>query len=773
MMRYCWFAFLLPGILTGADLPNHKPTPDELRKAYAEADRLPAEWNPKAFKLELNPHWITGTDCFWYRNDLAKGEREFILVDAAKGTRQPAFDAEKLAKAVSEANGPKLIPKKWPFDSLEYRDGLKKIRFQLGRDVWTFDMESGKAVNDGPMSAPKAKQSKQETDDEEAGDDLTSQPGGPKGPPRGPRTYTIPSPDGKWTVFQKENNLFLKPKDGDEKPLTTDGTASLFYGTVAWSPDSKTISAYKIELGENKEVWYVESSPKEGGRAKLHSHVYPVAGDKFTSYEGWLFDPATMKATKIDAEKIDFHTPRPRWSRDGKRFIYEKTDRGHQRFRIIETDVATGKTRTLFDDHPKTFVNQYANFTLVYADATDEIIASSERDGWNHLYLIDSKAGTIKNQITKGEFVVRGIENIDFDKRTLIFRACGKNTDQDPYFIHQYRVSFDGTGLIPLTEGNGTHTLKWSPDRKHYVDTWSRIDLPPVHELRKAADGEMVCLLETGDVSALKDTGWKMPEVFVAKGRDDKTDIWGMVTRPRNFDPSRKYPVIEYIYAGPHDSFVPKAFRTVHGRQSLAEFGFIVVQCDGMGTLNRSKAFHDVCWKNIGDAGFPDRIAWIKALAAKHPQVDASRVGIYGTSAGGQSSTGALLFHGDFYKVAVSSCGCHDNRMDKSSWNEQWMGVPVGPHYEAQSNITNAHKLQGKLMLIVGEMDTNVPPESTYRLADALIKAKKDFDFLMVPGMGHSDGGAYGERRRRDFFVRHLHGMETPDWNNMGGLKDK
>jgi dipeptidyl aminopeptidase/acylaminoacyl peptidase len=286
-----------------------------------------------------------------------------------------------------------------------------------------------------------------------------------------------------------------------------------------------------------------------------------------------------------------------------------------------------------------------------------------------------------------------------------------------------------------------------------------------VHELRPASDGELICKLERADASALLEAGWKMPEPFVAKGRDGKTDIWGVIFRPMKLDESKKYPVIEKIYAGPHGSFVPKTWRDFHSAQSLAELGFILVQIDGMGTNNRSKAFHDICWKNLGDTGFPDRILWLKAAAKRYSYMDLNRVGIFGTSAGGQSSTRAMLAHPDFYKVAVSSCGCHDNRMDKASWNEQWMGYPVGPHYAEQSNITNAHKLQGKLLLLVGELDRNVPPESTYRLVDALIKADKDFDLLMLPGQGHGSGGTYGNRRRRDFFVRHLLGIEPPNWN--------
>jgi dipeptidyl aminopeptidase/acylaminoacyl peptidase len=253
--------------------------------------------------------------------------------------------------------------------------------------------------------------------------------------------------------------------------------------------------------------------------------------------------------------------------------------------------------------------------------------------------------------------------------------------------------------------------------------------------------------------------------VFVSKARDGQTDIWGVIIRPTNFDPAKKYPVIENIYAGPQGSFVPKTFSTQTGMQAQAELGFIVVQIDGMGTSNRSKAFHDVAWKNLGDAGFPDRIIWHKAVAAKYPWYDATRVGIYGTSAGGQNSTGAVLFHPEFYDAAVAAAGCHDNRMDKIWWNEQWMGWPIGPQYAASSNVDHAKNLQGKLLLIVGEMDTNVDPASTMQVVDALIDADKDFDLLVLPGAGHTSGGAYGERRRFDFFVKHLRGIDPPNWN--------
>jgi dipeptidyl aminopeptidase/acylaminoacyl peptidase len=432
---------------------------------------------------------------------------------------------------------------------------------------------------------------------------------------------------------------------------------------------------------------------------------------------------------------------------------------------VIEVDGTTGAARALVDERAATFFSYSGKkFRHDIADGR-EIVWMSERDGWNHLYLYDGATAAVKNQITKGEWVVRAVDKVDEEKRQVYFQASGVIAGRDPYFIDAFRIDLDGTGLEQLTEGEGNHAVALSADAAYLVDTWSRVDLAPTTVVRRTADRSVVMTVEKADIAGLLKTGWKPPEVFTAKARDGKTDIWGIIIRPSKFDPKKKYPVIEYIYAGPHSSFVPKSFQAYTGMRALAELGFIISQVDGLGTSNRSKAFHDVCWKNLGDAGFPDRVLWHKAVAAKYPQYDISRVGIYGNSAGGQNALGALLFQPDFYKAAVSSCGCHDNRMDKIWWNEQWMGWPLGPEYAAASNVDNAAKLKGQLLLIVGEMDTNVDPASTMQVVNALIKAGKVFDLLVIPGGGHGMGGAYGERKMYDFFVRSLLGAVPPDWN--------
>lgn len=727
----------------------------------------------KVFKDRIATHWFRNGTRFWYRNDLHHGGKEFILVDAERGTRQPAFDHERLASNLSKAAATKFKADKLPFDSIEFIDDSKAIVFKEGDRAWKCDLTSFECVKIDSSAVPSSgKDSKDETADSQrrAGRGQRSREDGDRSSDQ--------SPDGQWTALIKEHNVFIKSRTGDAKEiqLSDDGKDGLSYGRVSWSPDSKSLIAFRIEPEDRKDVYLIQSSPAEGGRAKMRSRPYALPGDKFSHYELNLFEIADRKQIKppLDRFEHEWLTPRVHWYRDGRHFAFQQVDRGHQRFRLIEGDAQTGDSRNIIDENSETFIwtahTENLRLNLInWMEKSDEVIYVSERDGWRHLYLIDAKEGKIRNQITRGEFVIRGIDKIDEENRQVWFNASGKNPGQDPYLIHFYRINFDGTGLVALTEGNGNHSLQYSPDQKYLIDTYSRVDLPPVNELRQASDGKLICKLEEADISELKAGDWEVPEVFVAKGRDGKTDIWGIISRPRDFDSRKRYPVLEDIYAGPQGSFVPKTFSAQRRYASLADLGFIVVKIDGMGTANRSKAFHDVCWKNLKDAGFEDRILWIKAAAAKYPSMDLTRVGVYGTSAGGQNAAGAVLFHPEFYKVAVANCGCHDNRMDKASWNEQWMGYPVGPQYSESSNIDNASKLQGHLFLIVGEMDTNVPPESTMRLADALIRAKKDFDLLVVPGADHGIRGpafSYAQRRMNDFFIRYLLGNEPPNRND-------
>jgi dipeptidyl aminopeptidase/acylaminoacyl peptidase len=494
---------------------------------------------------------------------------------------------------------------------------------------------------------------------------------------------------------------------------------------------------------------------------------YSKPGDALQIRQPSLFSVADKRQIPVNTQPFlhQFRVTTPQWREDSRAFTFEFNQRGHQAYQVVEVTTG-GLVNILINEQSETFIDYSGKRFRHDVDDGREIIWASERDGWNHLYLIDGRNGRVKNQITRGEWVVRGVEHVNDSLRTIIFRGAGRHRGEDPYLVRYYRINFDGSGLRELTPEEANHQATFSSDYTYFVDHYSRIDMAPVTVLRRADNGAVLMQLENADISDLVAAGWKTPEVFVARGRDGKTDIWGNIYRPTNFDPSISYPVIEAIYAGPHSAHVPKSFRPHFGHFSaMAELGFIIVQIDGMGTSHRSKAFHDVCWQNLKDAGFPDRILWMQAAAEKYPYMDIERVGIFGGSAGGQNAMGALLFHPEFYKAAIATVGCHDNRMDKIWWNEQWMGYPVGPHYDESSNVVNAHKLQGKLLLTVGEMDNNVDPASTLQVVDALVRAGKEFEFLMYPGQGHGSGGQYGERRKRDFFVRHLLNVETPDWN--------
>ena len=743
----CLIAAALPPVVSRAGDEGSKA-------AYARADSLAESTRNKVFKSRVRPEWLSGGRRFWYRNELPDEGREYILVDAEKGERKPAFDHGRLAEEVQKAVGKPQQPGRLALERFTIaNDGAACFAFE-GK---TYRFDASGELKEAPI--PETPPS-QEADRDRGPGRRRPFNEGTRQSPRG-----ADSPDGKFTVTVRNHNLVLRERaGGGETVLSFEGSdVDGYEGNVFWSPDAKRFVALRRRKGSEHKVQMVESSPRDQVQPKLFTHDYLKPGDQIAVSKPHLFDVEARQEIPIEPDLA----PNPwsvddfLWSPDSSRLSFVYNQRGHQVMRLIAVDAKSGKASAIVDEQPETFFCYSSKLFERRMEKTNELIWMSERDGWNHLYLVDMADGRVKNQITRGPWVVRGVDRVDEEKRQVWFRAGGIHADQDPYHVHFARVDFDGSGLVVLTAGDGSHEIEYSPDREFFLDTYSRVDLPPVVEVRRSRDGSLACELERADVSRLESSGWKPPERFVAKGRDGKTDIYGIICRPRDYDPSAKYPVIENIYAGPHGAFVPKRFAPFFPHQALAELGFIVVQIDGMGTNERSKAFHDVCWKNLLDAGFPDRIAWMKAAAEKDKAMDLSRVGIYGGSAGGQNALAALLTHGDFYKVGAADCGCHDNRMDKIWWNEQWMGWPVGPHYAEQSNVTLARNLTGHLLLTVGELDRNVDPASTMQVVDALIKADKDFELVVFPCADHgAGGGRYGDRRRRDFFVRHLLGVE-------------
>ena len=582
----------------------------------------------------------------------------------------------------------------------------------------------------------------------------------------------VVSPDSTMRAYIKNDNIYVSRRDGsEERQLSYDGTLGHYYSSyIQWSPDGKYVAANRIvPVPQKRYVYYVESSPVNQLQPILHQQEYAKPGDELMRKKPCVYEVATGRAIIPDDTLFPhpYDIYGPEWSRDGHTVIFEYNERGHKVYRVLEINVETGNVRTVIEEKSSTYINYNRRFRQSILEGK-QMIWMSERDNWNHLYLYDVAKGKVIRQITKGEWVVRQVLRVDEEKGIIYFTASGMNPEEDPYLIHYYRVGIDGKNLTCLTPENGTHRAQFNESYTYLLDTYSRVDMAPISVVRSVAHPEKIYEITRADISRLKENGWVAPEVFVAPGRDGVTPMWGIIQRPTNFDPTHKYPIIEYIYAGPGDAYTPKSFNSYNWTTSaLAELGFIVVQLDAMGTSYRGKKFEETCYKNLKDAGFPDRIQWIRAAAAKYPYMDADNVGIFGCSAGGQESTAAVLWHGDFYKAAYSACGCHDNRMDKIWWNEQWMGYPVDSSYVECSNVENASKLNRPLMLVVGEMDDNVDPASTMQLVNALIKANKDFELVVLPGAHHTMGDSYGDHKRYDFFVRNLLHVDPPKWDEL------
>lgn len=751
---------------------------------YRRAAELSKVLDRPVYRSSVDPHWDSSGTAFWYMNQLADEQREFVSINALNGERTvmktPPADAQKPIQGVSQKHpsingGVKTAitlknttkgevrifwinaqSESKPYGSI--KPGQSSTIQTFSGHVWSAEDGTGKSLgywDAKPLSA-----------EVRIGEPLKSQ--------MAEDLSNAEKPVAPFKAFIRDFNVWVSFSNGArEYPVSATGTKDdAFEGPPLVSRDGKRVVALQRVRAQEHPVHMVSSTPKDQIQPALVTHNYLKAGDAIAKPRPRLFDVSANKIIPI-AEEL-FSNPwditRLEWAPDSSYFRFLYNERGHQRMRVLAVDATTGVVRTVIEESSPTFIDYSQKTYLYWGDGTGEVIWMSERDGWNHLWLYDARTGSPKNQITSGEWVVRKVCRVDEEKRQIWFECSGIYPNQDPYHIHLARVNFDGTGLRVLTAGDGTHVSgkgaglagwNFSPDARWFIATYSRVDLPPVTELRRSDDGALVCELERADASEWTSKQIRIPTRFSAKARDGITDIYGVLIAPTNFDVSKKYPVLENIYAGPHGAFVPKQWGPLRNERMLAELGFIVVRIDGMGTNWRSRAFHDVAWKNLKDAGFPDRIAWLKAAAERYPQLDLTRVGIFGGSAGGQNALAALLHHGDFYRAAAADCGCHDNRMDKIWWNEAWMGWPVGPEYAHNSNVTHAAKLQGKLLLTVGELDRNVDPASTMQVVKALIDADKDFELIVAPGAGHGAGELpYLARRRADFFVRHLMGVD-------------
>ncbi|MBL9155758.1 MAG: prolyl oligopeptidase family serine peptidase [Verrucomicrobiales bacterium] len=758
---------------------------------YEAALSLPKRTENLVHRDRVEPHWLPDGRTLWYRVQTGPGKHEYVRIDAETGERRTGADLAALELPEPEprkTSGSRIEPR--PSTRTGESSGIRLVN-RFGADVDLFWIDpKGEHVRYGGVRAGEERE--QHTYDghvwlvaTRTGEVLATIEAGPRvqtwiidgrGAEPAPQRTEQPeagsrSPDGRWSVVAEKGRLTLHDRTaGTTSPVGADLAEKVpFSDAISWAPDSRAFVAFQAAPVTTRRVTIVESTPRDGGQPRTRSFPYAKPGDP-------LPRPIPV-IVRLDGESPVWQAvatdllPNPftqasrlpvRWAPDGRTFFLDYNERGHQLYRIVAVDRETGGTRAVVEETSRTFIDYTQKTWRHWLDDTGELLWMSERDGWCHLWLVDAKTGGVKNRVTTGTWPVREVLHVDAKRREIWFLASGLRPDEDPYHLHLCRVGFDGGGFRQLTEADGHHRrIAFSPDRRFFTASWSRADHAPVHELRRAEDGGLVTVLEKADASALLAAGWTLPERFVAKGRDGRTDIHGILIKPSHFDPAKRYPVVEEIYAGPHSAFVPKEFGRLLRQHQIAELGFIVVQIDGMGTNHRGKAFHDVAWKNLKDAGFPDRIAWMRAAAQSRPWIDLGRVGIYGGSAGGQSAMRALLDHADFYRVAVADCGCHDNRMDKIWWNEQWMGWPVDDSYAKSSNRDDAHRLEGRLLLIVGELDDNVDPASTTQVVAALQEAGKTFDYMPIVGAGHGAAETpFGSRLRMDFLVRHLIGPQ-------------
>jgi dipeptidyl aminopeptidase/acylaminoacyl peptidase len=703
------------------------------------------------------PSWLSG-DRFWYRVLTAQGS-EFILVNPVKGTRGPAFDQAKLAAALSTATGRTVDANHLPFGQVRFPADGKSILFRVAGKGWKADLENYSITEDtSPAGAA----------DEMGGGEV--------------------SPDGKKSAFIKDYNLWVRDiATGSTTQLTTDGVKDFGYATdnagwkhsdraiLVWSPDSRKIATFQQDQRNVGDMYLVTTTV---GHSELRSWKYPLPGDK---------DIAMIQRViiEVDAPKVirlsippDAHRGTLSddissggsfddvyWSEDGSSLAFVSTSRDHKDEKLRVADAATGAVREVFEEKTGTqFESGRSAIDWRYLPKSNEILWYSERDNWGHLYLYDLTTGKVKNQVTKGDWLVSRLYKVDEKKRVLYFTAAGREPE-NPYFNQLYRVNFDGSHLECLTPEAGNHVITLSASEDYFIDTYSKPDVPAVSVLRNLA-GKVVVALEKEDISRLVATGWKPPVPFSVKAHDGTTDIYGLLFTPEKLDAGRKYPIIDYIYPGPQGGSIGSwNFAASRGdNQALAELGFIVVAIEGTSNPYRSKTFHDMSYGNMAENTLPDQIAGIRQLALKYGYMDTTKVGIWGHSGGGFATAGAMFRYPDFFKVGISESGNHDNRNYEDDWGERYDGLVTNADYEAQANQVLAKNLKGKLMLAHGLMDDNVPPSNTLLVIDALEKANKDYDLVVFPNSPHGYGpfGSYMMRRRWDYFVRNLAGMVPP-----------
>lgn len=759
----------------------------DIASDYARAERF-LSWNKDKFvrNADIQHHWIGSEDRFWYLRVSAMGQKEFVVVDAASGERTAAFDHRRLAEALAAATGKHIEPGDLPFSRLRFSQDRTAFEFEAHNACWVWRLSAGELH-------------------------------------RAPERPSVPeeqSPDGQWAAFRKEENIWIRPREGGAAfPLTTDGIEHHGYGgfpgaclhwvtdlrkgkptrpQVMWSPDSRYVLTYRVDEREVKDLFLIQSVPEDGSfRPKLYTYRCAMAGDEHvTQLELTVLDVASRRRVNLSA-RLNFFVLTPMeahtvwWASDSGAIYYIDRDRFSKWVALKRADIRTGEVREVIRESSETVAlvaatNVYDR-PAVRTLTNGDVIWYSRRSGWGHLYYYDS-SGAPPRAITQGEWLVRRVVRVDESSRCIYFTASGREQGRDPYEQRLYRIGFDGMGLELLTPEEAEHDFappdaeedengppvseverdRFAPSGRFFLDSFSRPDLPPVLVLRES-DGRMIRKLEEADISKLESGGYTPVEPFVALAADGRTRIYGNLFRPSLLDSTRKYPVIDASYPGPQSGRSRKTFATAvfdeEDAQAIAELGFIVATIDGRGTPDRSVPFTEHAYGRLDKASdLDDHLAALRQLAERYPYMDLGRVGIYGISGGGFRAAQAILRYPDFYKVAVASEGNHEQRAYSCTWGETYVGPVEGSDYASSATWPDAGGLKGKLLLMHGELDDNVPPMLTLRLVDALIKANKDFELLILPNENHATAfkSPYFIRRKWDFLIRHLLGIEPP-----------
>lgn len=761
------------GLVVLAGLLGAAVTESDYRRAESF---LPQNARALAFRMRVEPRWVRGGARFWYKVNTREGT-EYLFVDPDRNVKQRAFDHVRMAAALSAASGRSYAANALPLDSLDYLSDTNTLAVTVGEERWVCDLAAYVCVRDES--------------------------------PRVLRTERL-SPDGRWAASVKDFNVVIRSVSGKtEIAATTDGTRHHAYGgrtegntsfvsdrlrgvskppVAIWSPDSKKILFCRLDERKVQESFLLQSAPPGGvARPVLHTFKLPLPGDRdlpLAELAIFDLDRRLLVPVQYRAQQVTFESPievqNVWWSADSSRLYHIYTERAEKALNLIEVDALSGSCREILREEGATHVEATLALgsrpNVRVLPARGQLIWFSQKDGWGHLYLHDLRTGEFRSRITAGPWVVDEVHFVDEARGWVYLTGMGREAGRDPYYRHLYRVRLDGSAIELLTPEDADHAVTFSPSGGHFVDVFSRLDLPPVSLVRSAA-GKTIRRLEQGDMGKLADLGWTYPERFAVKADDGATDIYGMIVRPTNFDARKRYPVIDAVYPGPQVIRTPVSLNTwswawLWEPQALAELGFVVITIDGRGTPFRSKKFHDFAYKNFKDGGaLQDHVAGLKQLAQSRPYLDLSRVGVFGHSGGGFAAARAVLLFPDFYKVAVSAAGNHDQRGNNAGWGEKYMGLLAGDNYDSQINARLAPNLRGKLLLVHGDIDDNVHPALTLQLVDALIKANKDFDLLILPNANHSfePHMAYFIRKQWDYFVRHLLGEEPPSGYRIGG----